>query len=184
MPSLWNPYRANRFRRSEGASHQKIEATDRAGLSVHAGQSRGCAARGESGQGPFGPNMRSSRSGFSKRPKRRPRYLGADEIQRGKGQRYWTVLSGLVHGEVIGLARDRSQESLSGLLKQHLDNRQRASVEAVCIDMHQPYVNAFSEVLPKAEVVYDKFHVLRHAAEALDEVRRQEFFRAGEVMRE
>ena len=131
-----------------------------------------------------GPNTPSSRSGFSGRPKRRPRYLGADEIQRGKGQQYWTVLSDLVHGEVIGLARDRSQESLAGLLKEQLDNRQRASVKAVCIDMHQPYVNAFAEVLPTAEVVYDKFHVLQHAAEALDEVRRQEFFRAGEVMRE
>ncbi len=61
------------------------------------------------------------------RPKRRPRHLGADEIQRGKGQQFWTVLSDLVHGEVIGLARDRTQESLTGLLEQCLDNRQRAA---------------------------------------------------------
>ena len=110
--------------------------------------------------------------------------MGADEIHRGKGQKYWTVLSDLVHGEVIGLARDRGEESLSTLLKECLDNRQRASVEAVCTDMHQPFVNAVHDVLPKAEVVYDKFHVLQHAGEALDEVRRQEFFRASEVMRE
>ena len=38
-------------------------------------------------------------------------------------------------------------------------------------------------VLPKADVVFDKFHVLQHASAALDEVRRQEFFRAGAVMR-
>ena len=94
------------------------------------------------------------------------------------------MLSDLVHGEVIGLARDRTQESLSGLLREQLEERQRASVKAVCTDMHQPYVNAVGEVLPKAEVVFDKFHVLQHAAAALDEVRRQEFFRAGEVMRE
>src|SRR5262249_17564140 len=50
--------------------------------------------------------------------------------------------------------------------------------------MHQPYVNAVAAVLPKAEVVFDKFHVLQHASAAPDEVRRQEFFRAGEVMRE
>jgi hypothetical protein len=40
-----------------------------------------------------------------------------------------------------------------------LDNRQRASVEAVCIDMHQPYVNAFAEVaygrtLPRNDADY------------------------------
>lgn len=46
------------------------------------------------------------------RPTHRPRYLGADEIHRGKGQPIWTVLSDLVRGEVIGLAKDRSEDSL------------------------------------------------------------------------
>jgi transposase len=62
--------------------------------------------------------------------------------------------------------------------------RQRAAVTAVCTDMHRPYLNAVSQALPQAEVVFDKFHVLQHASAALDEVRRQEFFRAGAVMRE
>jgi transposase len=118
------------------------------------------------------------------RPKRRPRHLCADEIQRGKGQKYWTVLSDVVHGEVLGLAQDRTEEALKSLLLGRLDARQRAAVEAVCIDMHRPYVNAIAEVLPQAAVVFDKFHVLQHAAKAIDEVRRQEFFRAGPVMRQ
>jgi transposase len=41
-----------------------------------------------------------------------------------------------------------------------------------------------TEVLPHAEAVFDKFHVLQHASAALDEMRRQEFFRAGPAMRE
>src|SRR5262249_12746401 len=49
--------------------------------------------------------------------------------------------------------------------------------------MHRPYLNAVARKLPKAEIVFDKFHVLQHASAALDEVRRQEFFRAGAVMR-
>lgn len=118
------------------------------------------------------------------RPKYRPRYLGADEVQRGKGQRSWTVLSDLVRGEVIAIARDRTEEALAGLLRNSLDAHQRAVVEAVCIDMHRPYMNAIAAVLPHAEVVFDKFHVLQHASDAIDEVRRQEFFRAGDVMRE
>jgi transposase len=117
------------------------------------------------------------------RVKRRPRHLGVDEIQRGKGQRFWTVLSDLVRGEVIGLQQDRSEDSLRTLLHERLDARQRAAVEAVCTDMHRPYVNVVGEVLPHAEIVFDKFHVLQHASAALDEVRRQEFFRAGAVMR-
>jgi transposase len=117
------------------------------------------------------------------RSKRRPRHLGVDEIQRGKGQHFWTVLSDLVRGEVIGLQKDRSEESLRTLLKERLDARQHAAVEAVCTDMHRPYLNVVAEVLSKAETIFDKFHVLQHASAALDEVRRQEFFRAGAVMR-
>lgn len=118
------------------------------------------------------------------RPRRRPHHLGADEIQRGRGQRYWTVLSDLVRGEVIGLARERTEAALQGLLEEKLDARQRAAVEAVCVDMHRPYLNAIANQLPGAEVVFDKFHVLQHASRAIDEVRRNEFFRAGAVMRE
>jgi transposase len=118
------------------------------------------------------------------RPKHRPRHLGADEIQRGKGQHFWTVLSDLVRGEVIGLARDRSEDSLRTLLTARLDAWQCAAVEAVCTDMQRPYLNAVAEVLDRTEIVFDKFHVLQHAATALDEVQRQEFIRAGAVMRE
>jgi len=117
------------------------------------------------------------------RPRRRPAHLGADEVQRAKGQRYWTVLSDLVHGEVIGLAEDRTQEALSSLLTGCLHARQRAAVKACCTDMHKPYLNAIAEHLPRAEVVFDKFHVLQHAGRAIDEVRRAEFFRAGPKMR-
>jgi transposase len=117
------------------------------------------------------------------RPKRRPRHLGADEIHRGKAQKFYTVLSDLVHSEVIGLAPDRTETSLAGLLTTCLDARQRAAVQALCTDMHQPYANAIKNVLPRAETIYDKFHVLQHAGKALDEVRRKEFFRAGPVMR-
>jgi transposase len=118
------------------------------------------------------------------RVRRRPRHLGLDEIQRGQGQRFWTVLSDVVHGEVIGLRQDRSEATATQLLTDDLTARQRAAVTAVCTDMHRPYLNAVATGLPHAEIVFDKFHVLQHASAALDEVRRQEFFRAGPVMRE
>jgi len=119
-----------------------------------------------------------------RRATRRPRHIGLDEIQRGKGQRFWTVLSDVVHGEVIGLRQDRSEASAMALLTEDLTGRQRGAITAVCTDMHRPYLNAVHTVLPTADVVFDKFHVLQHASAALDEVRRQEFFRAGAVMRE
>lgn len=101
-----------------------------------------------------------------RRPKRRLRHRGADKIHRGKRQKFNTVLSDLVHSEVLGLAPGRTEESLADLLTTTLDARQRAAVEAVCTDMHRPYLNAVARVLPQATVVVDKFHVLQHAAAA------------------
>jgi len=118
------------------------------------------------------------------RAKRQPRHIGLDEIQRGKGQRFWTVLSDVVHGEVVGLRQDRTEATATALLTEDLTGRQRAAIAAVCTDMWKPYLAAVGTVLPQAEIVFDKFHVLQHASAALDEVRRHEFFRAGPLMRE
>ena len=72
------------------------------------------------------------------RPRKRPRHIGLDEIQRGKGQRFWTVLSDIVHGEVIGLRQDRSEAAATALLTEELTGRQRAAITAACTDMHRP----------------------------------------------
>ncbi len=101
-----------------------------------------------------------------------------------KGQQFWTVLSDAAHGEVIGVRKNRDETSATALLTQELTARQRAAVTAVCTDMHRPYLKAGGTVLKQAAIVFDKFHVLQHASAALDEVRRQAFFRAGAVLRE
>jgi transposase len=159
-----------RLRQQIGVDHQSMptsHAAVRHGVSSVQGAARGA-----------GVSSGVDRS----RPQRRPPHLGLDEMQRGKGQQFWSVLSDLVHGEVIGLRRDRTTETATTLLTTDLTARQQAAVTAVCTDMHRPYRNV-AAVLPNAEVVFDKFHGLQHASAALDEVRRQEFFRAGAVMR-
>ena len=82
----------------------------------------------------------------------------------------------------MGSRQDRTQATATTLLTEDLDPHQRGAIRAVCTDMHRPYLNAVGQVLPLADVVFDKLHVLQHASAALDEVRRQEFFRDGAVM--
>ena len=62
--------------------------------------------------------------------------------------------------------------------------RLRLGVEAVCVDMWKPYRQSIEQWLPQCRIVYDKFHVMQHANQAVDEVRRAEFFRQGKRMRE
>jgi hypothetical protein len=50
------------------------------------------------------------------RPKRRPRHLGVDEIQRGKGQHFWTVLSDLARIQPV--LEQRTETVLAPVLLQ------------------------------------------------------------------
>jgi hypothetical protein len=54
-----------------------------------------------------------------------------------RAQQFWTALSDVVHGEVIGLQKDRSETSATTLLTEELTPRERAAVTAVCADMHR-----------------------------------------------
>ena len=71
--------------------------------------------------------------------------------------------------------RDRTQASLDGFWET-LTEEQRESIEAVAMDMWDPYVASVSEHLRdgKQKIVYDKFHIAKHLGEAVDKVRRKE----------
>ena len=51
--------------------------------------------------------------------------------------------------------------------------------------MPEPFrVPVLRSGLPQCRIVYDKFHIIQHANDAVDEVRRAEFFRKGRKMRD
>ena len=58
-------------------------------------------------------------------------------------------------------------------------SRQRNRIEAVCVDMWEPFRLSIEQWAPQCKIVYDKFHIMQHANDAIDEVRRAEFFRQG-----
>src|SRR6266508_1758288 len=113
------------------------------------------------------------------RPRKPLHYLGVDEIFLGKGDKFLTVVSDLETGEPLWVGRERKRETLDRFFAEVLPPARRRAVRAVCVDMWEPFRLSLKEHLPHAKIVYDKFHVLRHASEALDETRRAEFFRQG-----
>src|ERR1035438_9341438 len=60
----------------------------------------------------------------------------------------------------------------------------RKGIAAVCVDMWEPFRLSIEEWVPDCKIIYDKFHVLGHANDAVDEVRKAEFFRQGREKRE
>jgi transposase len=116
-----------------------------------------------------------------KRPKLR--HMGVDEIHLGKKQKFLTVTSDLETGEPLWFGKERKQETLDEFFRTQLSWRQRRGIEAVCMDMWRPFRLSVDQWAPQCKVVYDKFHVLQHANQAVDEVRRAEFFRQGRERR-
>jgi transposase len=100
-------------------------------------------------------------------------HMGLDEKSFRRGHRYITLLNDLDTSRVLEVTEGRAQESVDTLWST-LSEEQRDQVQAVGIDMWQPYINSIQEHLPNAAIVHDKFHISQHLNKAVDQVRRQE----------
>jgi transposase len=101
--------------------------------------------------------------------------LGVDEKAVAKGHRYVTLVCDLDRSTVEYIANDRKQTSLDAFY-QSLSPEQLAGIEAVAMDMWDPFVASTIEHVPdgRSKIVYDRFHVMKHMTEAVDTVRKWE----------
>jgi transposase len=111
------------------------------------------------------------------------RQMGVDEIYRGKKGKFLTVVCNLETGEPLWFGRERKQETLDDFFGSQLVSRQRKRIEAVCVDMWEPFRLSIEHWAPQCQIVYDKFHIMQHANDAVDEVRKAEFLRQGRKKR-
>ena len=112
------------------------------------------------------------------------RQMGVDEIYLGKKPKFLTVVSNLETVEPLWMGPERKKETLDEFFRTQLSGRQRRGIQAIGVDMWKPYGLSLEQWAPQGRIVYDKFHVLQHAQQAVDEVRRAEFFRQGGRKRE
>ena len=110
--------------------------------------------------------------------------MGVDEIYLGKKQKFITVVSNLDSREPLWFGRERKKETLDEFFETELSAGQRQRITAACVDMWEPYRLSIEQWAPNCRIVYDKFHIMQHANEAIDEVRRAEFFRKSKHLRE
>ncbi|MBL8231716.1 MAG: transposase, partial [Bryobacterales bacterium] len=78
----------------------------------------------------------------------------------------------------------RKKETLHGYFETEVTPEERAGIEAACVDMWEPFTRSILQWCPQCLIVFDKFHVMQHANAAVDEVRRAEFFRKSETLRQ
>jgi transposase len=123
----------------------------------------------------WGVMQRAVTRGRARKRARVVRRIGVDEKAAAKGHRYLTLVCDLDEGTVEYIAEDRKQESLGGYYA-GLTMEQRDGLEAVAMDMWEPYIQATRAQVPDAtqKIVFDRFHVMSHIGKAVDTVRKQE----------
>jgi transposase len=109
-----------------------------------------------------------------------PRAIGIDEIAIRKGHTYRIVVSDLDRGRPIWFGgADRSEASM-GQFYGWLGRRKSSGLQLAVMDMWKPFRLATAAHAPQAAIVFDKFHIMRHLGEALDEVRKSEYRRLAD----
>jgi len=106
--------------------------------------------------------------------------LGVDEVSYQADHRFLTCVANHQTGGVVWAAPGRNAATLQAFFDQ-LTDEQKASIEAVSIDMSAGYEKAIRAEtgVPEARVCFDPFHVVALGSKAVDQVRRAEYNRHG-----
>jgi transposase len=104
-----------------------------------------------------------------------PALVGVDEKAAGRGHDYVTVVSDLARGTVEYLADERKESSLDSYFDR-FSSEALAGIEAVGMDMWEPYANSVRSHLDDADdkIVFDRYHIMKYVLGAVDTVRKQE----------
>jgi len=109
-----------------------------------------------------------------------PKVIGIDEIAIRKRHVYRIVVSDLLRGRAIWFGgQDRSEASLEEFYR-FLGEKQARRIRLVVMDMWQAFQNATARQAPQAAILFDKFHIMRHLGEKLDQVRKAEYRRLAD----
>jgi transposase len=101
------------------------------------------------------------------------RCIGVDEFSYRKHHKYLTVVVDHDRRRVVWTAKGHDSAALKTFFDR-LGPERCKKIECVTMDMSAAFIKSVEEAAPKAQIVFDRFHVQRLASDALDEVRREQ----------
>jgi transposase len=120
---------------------------------------------------------RAVRYGLRHRKQPPVHVIGIDEVSRRKGQVYVTVVYDLERRVLLWVGEDRTEEAVKKFFTEEMGRRRCGTVQVVCMDMWSAYAKLVREYAPQAQILFDRFHIVKHLQEAVDEVRSSEMRR-------
>jgi transposase len=111
---------------------------------------------------------------------KRMKILGLDEIALKKGHRDFVVIvtgrSESDEVKILAVLPDRKKQTVKQFLER-MPRRVKRAIRTVCTDMYEGFILAVKEVLGKAQVVIDRYHVAKLYRAGADRLRAQELRR-------
>ena len=101
--------------------------------------------------------------------------IGIDDTSLHKGQSYITVVHDLDTKRLLYACEGRGHQTVVDFaadLKAHGGDPNQ--IKDICQDMSAAYAKGVGIALPRAQISFDRFHVIAMANQAMDEVRRAE----------
>ena len=101
--------------------------------------------------------------------------LSVDETSSKKGHNYLTILADRKAKKVVGVAVGKDKEAFAhALVDMEVRGGDREKVRTVTMDMSTSYIAAVNEYMLQAEIVFDRFHIVKKMNEAVDQIRKEE----------
>ena len=107
----------------------------------------------------------------------KPRVIGVDEISIKKGHSYRIVVSDLIARRAIWFGGEGRTEADMDLFYAFLGEETSRKIKLAAMDMWKPFRKSTQRHVPKAAILFDRFHVVKHLGDALDAIRRSEYKR-------
>lgn len=90
------------------------------------------------------------------------------------GEKFVTNLLDLTHAKIITNCPGRGEKAAETCLILGLSPTQRRQARSVATDLHEPYHRAIRKQCPNADIVLDRFHIMKLFNEAMDEFRKHQ----------
>lgn len=104
------------------------------------------------------------------------RIVGIDETSLRRGQNYVTVMHDLDAKRLLFCTEGRDHKTVQAFAQDLQDHGgDPTAIAHACMDMSAAYLKGATAYLPNALISYDRFHIVKLAGEAMDEVRTQEW---------
>ncbi len=106
-------------------------------------------------------------------PEKQARFLGIDEFKLHNGYQFATHIIDLENGHILWIGHGKKKQVVYDFIE-HVGLEWMDGVEAVACDMNSDFEEAFEELCPHIQPVFDHFHIIKNFNEKVESAIRKE----------